>query len=164
MDGKLGLEILNDKGEPCEVGEIGRVVITDFYNRRAPFIRYEIGDLAAPAVCTCSVTNRQAIQKIAGKVRGALVHRDGYKIMYTDLAVALRKAPGTKQFQVIQEALEEFVLRYVPEGGVDSSTIEASVYQAFEDEFGYRPNISFVVESEIEREKNGKFYGSKCNI
>ncbi|KAB2336561.1 phenylacetate--CoA ligase family protein [Cytobacillus depressus] len=32
--------------EPAEPGEIGRLVITDLYNRSMPFIRYDTGDLA----------------------------------------------------------------------------------------------------------------------
>lgn len=39
------LEILKlDSDEPCPEGELGRIVITDLYNRAFPMIRYDIGD------------------------------------------------------------------------------------------------------------------------
>lgn len=39
------IEILKmDSDEPAEDGELGRIVVTDFYNRAFPMIRYDIGD------------------------------------------------------------------------------------------------------------------------
>ena len=32
--------------ESADIGEVGRLVITDLYNRSMPFIRYDTGDLA----------------------------------------------------------------------------------------------------------------------
>lgn len=40
------VEVLNDKGEPCQVGETGRVVLTDLFNFATPLVRYDIGDYA----------------------------------------------------------------------------------------------------------------------
>lgn len=39
------VEIVRDDGSPCEVGEPGRVVLTDLMNYVHPFIRYATGDL-----------------------------------------------------------------------------------------------------------------------
>lgn len=41
------VEILNDKNEPCQIGEAGRVVVTGLRTFGMPLIRYEIGDLAS---------------------------------------------------------------------------------------------------------------------
>jgi phenylacetate-coenzyme A ligase PaaK-like adenylate-forming protein len=46
MAHKLGLEFLNEQGTPCLDGEFGQIVITDYFNRKMPLIRYAIGDLA----------------------------------------------------------------------------------------------------------------------
>ena len=44
---KLGVEILDDDGRDCEVGQVGRIVLTDYFNTGMPLIRYELGDLAS---------------------------------------------------------------------------------------------------------------------
>lgn len=41
------IEILNDKNQPCEIGETGRVVVTGLRSFGMPLIRYELGDLAS---------------------------------------------------------------------------------------------------------------------
>jgi phenylacetate-coenzyme A ligase PaaK-like adenylate-forming protein len=53
MAHRLGVEILRDDGSPAEMGEPGKVVVTDYLNRRSPFIRYELGDFAIRGVCPC---------------------------------------------------------------------------------------------------------------
>lgn len=40
------IEIVDDQGLPCEVGQVGRVLVTSLSNLAMPLIRYEIGDLA----------------------------------------------------------------------------------------------------------------------
>jgi phenylacetate-CoA ligase len=41
------IEILNDKDEPCQIGETGRVIVTGLRSFGMPLIRYELGDLAS---------------------------------------------------------------------------------------------------------------------
>ena len=40
------VEVLDDSGRPCRPGEIGRVVVTPFFNFATPLIRYDVGDFA----------------------------------------------------------------------------------------------------------------------
>lgn len=48
------LEVLNERGLPCEPGETGRVVVTPLYSTAQPLIRYEQGDLATLGpYCDC---------------------------------------------------------------------------------------------------------------
>src|SRR5690606_30548779 len=43
------IEILKqDSEEPASVGELGRIVVSDYFNRSMPLVRYDIGDLATP--------------------------------------------------------------------------------------------------------------------
>ncbi|MCA9114040.1 MAG: phenylacetate--CoA ligase family protein, partial [Planctomycetaceae bacterium] len=42
----LLVEVLDDSGQPCQPGEVGRVVITSLHNYATGLIRYEIGDYA----------------------------------------------------------------------------------------------------------------------
>ena len=48
------LEVINDSGQPCKPGEVGRVLITSLNNFATPLIRYELGDYAeVGSLCTC---------------------------------------------------------------------------------------------------------------
>ena len=49
------LEVVRQDGSPADIGEIGRLVVTDLHNYTMPFIRYDTGDLgvAVQGPCTC---------------------------------------------------------------------------------------------------------------
>jgi phenylacetate-CoA ligase len=44
------IEILGENNKPAPIGQLGRIVITNFLNYSQPFIRYEIGDFAINSV------------------------------------------------------------------------------------------------------------------
>jgi phenylacetate-CoA ligase len=157
--GKLGIEILDEKGQVCEPGQVGRVVITDYYNTETPFIRYELGDLAAFASCPCGKIGLPGLQNIIGKVLGCLVHRDGRRTAFIDLANALRDMPGMRQFQVIQEEVERFRVKVV--GPLE---LDEKIHAAFEHEFGYKPRIEIERMDVIPREPSGKFPAAICKV
>ncbi len=159
--GKLGVEILDDEGRPCADGELGRILITDYFNKNAPFIRYEIGDLAARGHCPCGKINLPALSAVVGKVRGALVHRSGERVPFSHFSVALRDIEGVRQYQVVQHELERFEFRYVTNlSGQPREQLFAAVKSEFQSHFGYLPDIQFTLEEEIKRGENGKHYAS----
>lgn len=156
---KLGLEILDEDGRDCEPGRIGRLVITDYYNWEMPLIRYEIGDLAAFATCPCGKIPLPGLRDILGKVRGCLRHRDGRRIPFINLSVALRDLPGMGQYQVIQEDVERFTVKVAAATGLD-----AEIREVFLQEFGYAPQIAIEAVESIPRDPNGKFYATICRV
>jgi phenylacetate-CoA ligase len=153
------VEVLDDNDRACPEGETGRVVITDYFNEWSPLIRYEIGDLAVLGRCPCGRIEFPAFSALLGKVRGALKHRSGQRVMFFDLSVALRDLPGMKQYQVVQEELERFTVRLVMD-----RPREEEIAAAFEAHFGYRPQITFEYHDFLAREPSGKFHSSICRI
>lgn len=164
MAGKLGVEILNQANEPCSQGEVGRLVITDFYNRNSPLIRYDIGDLAAWGSCPCGKIDLPALATVLGKVRGALLHKNGERVPFTQLSESLRDIPGMRQYQVLQRGLSDFLVRLVHSDQQLSTALQAQVESAFLNHFGYLPRLVIQMEPIIEREANGKFYASICKV
>ncbi|MEH6544772.1 MAG: hypothetical protein V7721_12620 [Porticoccaceae bacterium] len=164
MAHNMGVEILDEDGMPCADGQVGRVVITDYFNRNSPFIRYDIGDLAAPGTCPCGKTKLPALQTILGKVRGALKGLDGKPIMFSHVNVVLRDISNLRQYQVIQESLDNIRFRYVANKGARKKGIETAVTAALHDFIGFEPKIEFEKEKIIERDPNGKFYESICRV
>jgi phenylacetate-CoA ligase len=159
MSHKLGLEILNDNHQPCEMGEIGRVIITDYYNQWMPLIRYEIGDLAAWGECPCGRIPLPALGTILGKSHGLLRHRNGQRIPFVNLSVRLAKLPSLRQYQVIQETIDHVRVRFSAEENLDQE-----IRSAVESELGPNLRIDLEPTSHFPRNTNGKFNCSICKV
>ncbi|MEE0956360.1 MAG: phenylacetate--CoA ligase family protein [Eubacterium sp.] len=70
------VEILKmDSDEPAEPGEIGRIVVTDYYNKAFPMIRYDTGDTGLAVIETDE----------SGRVHGRFTHIYGRRgsLLYT---------------------------------------------------------------------------------
>jgi len=158
---KLGVEFLDPDGRPCREGEPGQVVVTDYWNKRSSFIRYALGDLAAPVRCGCPI-GMPALTCLIGKVRGVLKHADGRPVLFTGLSPMFRDSPEIRQFQVVQPALGHFVVKFVPKAGVGLEPFHERVRSHFEADFGRGIRIDFEPVTEIPRSAGGKFHGSIC--
>ena len=69
------IEILKlDSDEPADPGELGRIVVTDYYNRAFPMIRYDTGDTGIMEI-TCDENGRKhgVFKEIYGR-RGSLMY------------------------------------------------------------------------------------------
>jgi phenylacetate-coenzyme A ligase PaaK-like adenylate-forming protein len=158
---KLGVEFLDPQGRPCRPGELGQVVVTDYFNRQSSLIRYSLGDLAAPTTCDCPI-GMPAMTNIVGKVRGVLKHADGRSVLFTGLSPMLRDCPEIRQFQVVQPAIGHFIVKFVPKEGADLAPFQDRVRTHFEADFGAGIRIDFEPCREIARSAGGKFHGSIC--
>jgi phenylacetate-CoA ligase len=71
------VEIIGDAGEPCQVGEIGEVVVTPLYNYATPLIRYRTGDFVekGPA-CPCG-RSLPTIARVVGRREHMFSFPDG---------------------------------------------------------------------------------------
>jgi phenylacetate-CoA ligase len=73
----LIVEVIDERGEPCRAGEMGRVVVTTLTSFAMPLIRYEIGDYAvAGAPCPCG-RGLPVIERVLGGTRNLLRLPDG---------------------------------------------------------------------------------------
>ena len=73
------LEVINDSGQPCRAGEIGRIVVTHLHNFATPLIRYEIGDHAEVGeACDCG-RGLPVLKRIMGRTRNLVTTPDGRK-------------------------------------------------------------------------------------
>jgi phenylacetate-CoA ligase len=105
------LEILKThEDSPAEPGELGRIVVTDFYNRLMPMIRYDTGDMGAYSEQSDSAGNLY-LDRIEGRRLDLLYATDGtlvssyivYKNMwqYTEIA----------QYQLIQHGPKDYIFK-----------------------------------------------------
>lgn len=113
---RVWVEIVDETGSPAAPGTRGEIVITDLDNYAMPFIRYRTGDLGilAAAPCDCG-RGLPLLQSVEGRVSEIIVGRNGK--MYSCQSPRLFGAdiPGIRQMQVVQECLEEIIVRIVPD-------------------------------------------------
>jgi len=103
----LLVEVLNDEGQPCKPGEVGRIVITDLHNFATPLIRYEIRDYAEVGPpCPCG-RGLQTFSRIMGRRRNMVVFPNGERHWPLVGAYRFREVADIKQYQVIQHALDD---------------------------------------------------------
>jgi phenylacetate-CoA ligase len=110
------LEVLDQAGRPCLPGQVGRVVLTTLQNFLCPFIRYEIADEAevGPQPCSCG-RGLPVLARVLGKERPILELPDGQVKHSSALTIGLWRAGGFHQFQVIQQARDQVLVRVVPD-------------------------------------------------
>jgi phenylacetate-CoA ligase len=111
----LIVEIAGD-GRAAAEGETGEVVVTDLHNYAMPFIRYVNGDLASisPGRCQCGRGLRR-LAKVEGRSCDTLRDPNGAPIPgMLFIALFARKDDLVKQFQVVQHAAGDVLLKVVP--------------------------------------------------
>jgi phenylacetate-CoA ligase len=120
------VEIVREDGSWCEPGELGDVLVTDLDNYGMPLIRYAIGDRAAlaPATpCSCG-RGLQRLALVEGRTLDVVRFPNGSAVGGTYWTILLRKRPGIDQFQVVQKALDELVIRYIAAAPLSAETAE----------------------------------------
>ena len=105
------LEFIKDN-EPVSPGETGKILVTDLHNYAMPFIRYENGDLGVPSGERCSCgRGLPLIHSIEGRATDVLVI--GNKFISSPSLTLLFKNLPVKQYQLVQEAENEIIIKIV---------------------------------------------------
>jgi phenylacetate-CoA ligase len=100
-----------DKDEPIPDGEVGRVVITDLYNKAMPMIRYDTGDVGALSYVKINGRKKRALSNFGGRKIETIFDASGRKIAHGDLLIAFWNYPSIRQFQFIQETKDTYTAK-----------------------------------------------------
>lgn len=121
----LIVEIIKDDSTPAQEGETGKIVVTDLHNYGMPFIRYEIGDLgvATNKKCSCG-RGLPLIADVSGRSVDMLKTPAGKMVTGVFFPHLLKDFPDIQRFQVIQERLDCLVIKLVPDGKIQESTMQ----------------------------------------
>ena len=111
------LEVLDPfTKQPVPDGEMGALIVTGLLNRAMPFIRYQIGDLAALSpreyICACGRSTPKIVA-IHGRLQDTLLTSDGMPVIPDFLYRLLRRFDAIHNFQVVQTSLTAVTLRCV---------------------------------------------------
>lgn len=161
----LLIEFIREDGSPAEDGEQGRIIVTDLMNRAKPFIRYQVEDfgIRSDRKCSCG-RGLPLMEQVVGRSADFLIKSDGSKVAGVSLIEnTLTKIPGIAQMQIVQESLEEVVIKFVPEGEHKQETTDALMIY-FQSLFGDSVVIRNEIVEMIEPEASGKYRFSICRV
>lgn len=103
-------EILKfDSDEKAEPGELGRIVITDLYNKAFPMIRYDTGDVAKMSVE--SDGDFPVFTELLGRRMDLIYDLKGEVVSPFLLCRTMRLSHGIEQWQFIQETKDTYRLK-----------------------------------------------------
>jgi len=120
-DENVFLEIVDDS-EPVDAGEEGKVLVTNLHSYHMPFIRYDIGDLGKILPDTCSCGRELSLMKPMGRTYEYFLNSDGSFTNLRDFETVFEDLP-IREFQVVQESLDEIVIKIVRGSGyIDAHT------------------------------------------
>jgi phenylacetate-CoA ligase len=119
------LEIVDDEGRQVKTGIPGNIIVTLLTNYTMPLIRYKIGDIGvlSDKGCSCS-RGLPLLEKVKGRMRSVFRNKQGDLI---DGGIFIRLfyfRENIKQFQVIQESLEQITINIVLKSKKQSKTAE----------------------------------------
>jgi phenylacetate-CoA ligase len=104
------VEVLRGR-EAAGPGMLGRVVITDLYNRAMPFLRYDTGDLAIAGNGNCACGREfPCIRSFEGRQRDAIRLRDGCTITSRSVVDHMAQVLPPEAYQLHQETTDRFRL------------------------------------------------------
>lgn len=112
--GSFFVEILKlDSNDSAADGELGRIVVTDLYNRAMPMIRYDTGDLGIMTHVDKNGQKGKFLSRIEGRSNDFLFSTTGELLSPVTISVNMWKFNELKQYQFIQVGKTNFKIKIV---------------------------------------------------
>jgi len=106
------VEILDfDADVPVPNGTVGRIVLTDLYNKAMPLIRYDTGDIGCLTYVNRNGTRKKAISSFAGRKMDIIYDTSGGRISAYAIANHFWAFPEIRQYQFIQETPVQYRIK-----------------------------------------------------
>ena len=157
MSESILLEVLDEKGEQCREGEMGKVVVTSLHNFATPLIRYDIGDyVEVGGICPCG-RGLPTIKQINGRKRNLVLKPDGTRHWPPLTLQIFRSKLPIYQFQLLHNTAENIEVRLVTKTKFtkkDEKLLTKHLHIAL----GHSFNLNFVYfDDRLPLPKSGKF-------
>jgi len=151
------IEFIKDN-EHVNVGELGKIIITDLCNFAMPFIRYEIGDLGVPSdeICSCG-RGLPLMKSIKGRILDTIITPDG-KYLTGELFPSIfadYDIKGIKEYQIIQKTKEKLLIKLVKENDYSDDDLKLYI-NIIRKHVGKNININVKFVKKIEPTISGK--------
>jgi len=166
------LEVVDAEGQPVEPGVVGELVATNLWQESMPFIRYRMGDRGSMSEDRCDCGRPYPlVGGVVGRSGQSFVRKDGTLIIpdvLTNIIAGESEIPDVRKFQVVQEAHDHIVVRFIPERGTEGipSALRDKITARISEIMHAPCRVDFVVEDRIETAPSGKYFyaGSKVTV
>ena len=153
----LFVEVLDENNNVLPNGKEGRIVITSFYNKAHPFIRYDIGDIGI--LDEKSTFKKPILKKLIGRTNDVAILPSGKKspglTFYYVTKSIIEDDGNVKEFVIKQTKIDTFIIEYVSElelTRIQIQNIEKAITTYLENGLTF----SFIRKEKLERGKSGK--------
>jgi phenylacetate-CoA ligase len=158
------VEIVDNTGDPLPPGQKGEIVVTHLDTHDFPFIRYRTGDIGvlSEKACPCG-RGLPVLKKIEGRTTDFIITPDGTIMHGLSLIYVLREIPGIREFKIIQEKPDRFLVNIVKDS-IFRADSEAVIRDGFKKRIGVDAKIVFNYPPKIEVDRSGKFRYVVSNV
>ena len=151
------VEIVDAVGNLVPHGKDGRVVITSFYNKAHPFIRYDIGDIGS--LSQQSTARKPLLEKLTGRTNDIVILPSGKKAagltFYYITKSVIENDGNVSEFIIEQITLDNFMVKYVSKNRLTDEQ-ESNVSNEIETYLEPGLKIDFKKVKVLKRTKAGK--------
>ncbi len=152
----LFIEVVDENNQPLQDGVVGRILVTDLYNKAHPMIRYEIGDLGSLETLENGTRILKELQgrtsDIARLPSGKVV--PGLTFYYVTKTV-IKEDIEILEFVVKQKKPSFFEIQYVS-GSEMSDTLKTSIQKVMDEYLEPVLKVKFTRLAVLDRSKRGK--------
>ena len=153
------IEILDiNEDKPVPNNTIGRIIVTDLYNRAMPVIRYDTGDLG---IFSQDSSGEKILTKIHGRKLDLLYDTSGNPISFFSLDDLFETNYDVKQYQIVQNNLNDIQINVIMKDGKKINELE--VVDKIRIIFGNDMAVKINYLNSIPITKSGKFRCVICN-
>lgn len=153
------IEFIRPDASAAQPGEDAEMVVTSFYQRAVPLIRYRIGDTAAIAQeqnCPCG-RQMPLVEYVGGRESDTLYSTERGRIGSAAISTVFYKMSSRlKESQIEQTGTDSFVFRYVPLNESLSDKEKSIVVEELKNRLGSSIDIGIRIVKEIPKGPNAK--------
>jgi len=152
------LEILDERGDPCDTGQQGEIVGTGFLKRAMPLIRYRTDDLAIRESHACKCGRCwDRFSHVLGRwtLEGVIVGQSGARISAAALNIHGDAFKNVVRYQYYQGQAGVLEIRVIPNARFDECDIE-KIRRGHEEKLWDEVRVAVVPVREIPLTQSGK--------
>lgn len=155
------VEVIDENGNPCGIGEEGEIVVTNLCNYSMPLIRYKIGDrgIVGHISSNDSIRTVLSLTQITGRMIEVFVKADGTVIspvFFIHFLGVVHNEGWIRKSQVIQEDFDKITLKLVV-ANMPSEDQLNQIRQTIQLAMGEGCHIGFEFVDDIPPTSSGKY-------